>query len=513
MSILYSHRKFNIISVSLLLILSSFLYLRIFSLFPFYEDVVYIRSILDSSSWTKYVGYIGHVPLIRPIERIINILNLHISNPLNNYFSHLISFIGFLCSSILVFDIAKKIFKDHFVYVIAASLLFVLHPINVVSVYEMDIISQLYATVFLLFFFRWLLSHDFRNTKKYILTSLFFTCLTILSKDTSLGVLIALPVCAYIIRVADGDKCRRKHFLYTLCIIFIVELLYLLIRHSYINYIGNHLDSRYFITISTNIFINISLYLGSLLYMGTTSDLFLYTNKILVLISIVLSSLFLLIILYGAYVIFNQKDVKDIYIGSALFILIVAGSFPALLINKIAERYSYTSSPFFCLLAALLFTKCYLHASTLKFNVKYNYPLSRFLVLLFIMLLLWMGYSTNIKLTYIEKNSDKVKKLFAAISNWRSGKNFDKSFCLPMKQASFPKRQHSPFVDHKSSDHHVTLTRDHYSPFVIDDEVVWYGVVLYNIVNYSDIKVLVQEDSESCRYLISQGNDPVFNQK
>lgn len=495
---LYTNRKFNIISVSLLLILSAFLYLRIFFLFPFFEEVKHISDILVSSSWQKYVG---SLPMIRPFERFINILNLRVSNPLNNFFSHLISYIGFLCSSLLVFDIAKKIFKDHFGYVSAALLLFVLHPINVVNIYEIDLISQLYATVFLLFFFRWLISHDFKNTRKYILTAFFFTCLTILSKDTSLGIVIALPVCAYIIRIANGDNCRWKHFLYTSCAIFIVELLYVIIRYSYINYIGKAVGNRYIITISTNMFVNITLYLGTLLYMGTTSDLFLHTNKILVLISIILSSLFLLIILYGAYVIISQKDVKNIYIGSALFILIVAGSFPVLLATKIAERYSYTSSPFFCLLAALLFTKCYLHASTLKLNVKYNCSLSRLLVLFFIMLLLWMGYSINSKLTYIEENSDKGRKIYAAISKWRNGKNFDKPFCLLTKQASFSKRHYSP------------LAIDHYSPFVIDDEVVSFSVVLYNVLNHSDIKVLVREDSESCRYLIAQGNDPVFNQK
>jgi hypothetical protein len=462
-----------------------------FSFFPLMDEMRHITNSITSSGLKLYVG---HPPMVRPFERIITLLNLRFSNPEYNHFSHLVNYIGFLCSTILVFVITKRIFNDQVGYAFMAGLLFVTHPINVASVYRIDTISQQYGTVFSLFFFRWLLSNDNKSTLIFCFITSCFAVLMVLSKETALGILFGLPFCAYMIRKTIGKKFLLKDLLYASFIVLVVGFIYVLLRQFYVQSMHLTYSKRYAIALSAiNMGKNLLMYLGSLVYTGNSVDLFLHSNNTITAVSFALSIITFIIICGGIYALIKQNDKTNIRIGLFLFLLVIIGIFPAIFITKVNELYSYTGTPYFCMLTALLFYSCYMFIVSGVSNFKYRKLLSYCLVLLFAFLIIWLGYNSYKKLSYAEDSSIKGRSYYEAIIKQFNNINFNKSICL----SKYP-----------------YFTEKHYNWFVIQDDALVEGIIdLINVKREKTIDYLIEKDSESCRYVLFQNKKGIIQMR
>ncbi|MBI5675203.1 MAG: hypothetical protein HZC48_05145 [Nitrospirae bacterium] len=445
-----------------------------------------IRHIADGIHLISWRQFVGIAPFIRPVDKIFNVINAQISSPETNLFGHLVLYTGFICSVFLVFDIAKRILKGHTGYAFLAGLLFALHPLNVVNVYRLDLIAQQYATVFSLSLLRWSLIYDFqnRNASHFYVIAFCFINLSVLSKETSFAQLLCIPFCAYVIRDAIGDKCRFRYFLNVLYMVISIELLYMIIRHYYLQGYDLEYSTRYTIDLSpSNIFKNIYLYLGSLFYLGDTIDFMMKTHLNKIITGIFVSMIFLLMIIGGIYAVIRQKDIASIKIAMSFLLLAVAGAFPIVVISHISEHYDYSSSPYFCLLSVLLTCNIYTYVAS-KMTDKKRKLISSLSVTCIVLILIWMGYSVSDKLSYADRKSDKAKIYYRAINEWLDKKDSHETVCI-RKPANFTTQSYNFFI----------------TP---DDDLVARIKFLVESLREINLTLLIQEDSESCRYLLSK---------
>jgi hypothetical protein len=452
-----------------------------FFFFPLRDEMRHIADIVSSSGVRRYIG---HPPMVRPFERIINIINLNISDMEHNSFSHFVNYAGFLSSIVLVFDITKRIFKDRLEFAMLAGLLFVTHPVNVASVYRIDTISQQYATVFSLLFFRWLLINNDKNAYTFCRTVFLFSILIVLSKETALGRLIGLPFCAYLIRHIIGSGSPRKQLVNGTFTVLIVVSLYLITRQLYAGYMHFTYANRYHLDFSiSSISNNIILFCGSLGYMGNTVNAFLFRERTTVMVDAILTFVVFGVTMVGFYILIKQHDRTNTYIVFSMLLLIFFGTIPVVLITKINELYSYGASPYFSILTALVLHTFYMSVLHKTSNVMYKRLLSYALISCFTFLIIWLGYSSYEKMSYANESSSKGKLYYDAIMKGLGDININGSVCI---------NQYRNFTD------------KHYNFFIIpDDDMVDTMIDLIRKKNKIDIKLTVQDHSESCRYLLT----------
>ena len=164
------------------------LYARALWIGPYGDDLLRIAHAAVYGFDLQYPFY-----KFRPIERLLTALNYSVLG-LRTSLAVASSVLGLCLSSISVWYVAHFLRPRSVAYPYAASVFFALHSVNVSAVFQIDTVSQQYATVFSLFALYWYLSRSERSVAVYHGAGTGLLLLMLLSKEATAGVAVVLPV-------------------------------------------------------------------------------------------------------------------------------------------------------------------------------------------------------------------------------------------------------------------------------------------------------------------------------
>lgn len=358
----------------------------------------------------------------RPIEKFVNSLNAEIIGFESSSFTHSVALLGFILSALLVFIITNIYYSKSMKASYFATILFILSPNNVASVTQIDTISQQYATVFTLLATWWLSTKKNINEVFYYIIYGLILFLILFSKENPICLIFCLPLSVFIMKYdyADLISYKRKRELslfYFMTIIFV--MLYLFLRFYFgLSFSGTN---QYQVSISIiKIIKNCLLLIGSVLYTGSSLDIF---------PDIKYSKVFISILLFIGLIFVNTRFLKQLYKKQTfsfieilnnkilskflgIWLIILSGLFPIVLIGKMSELYTYTFTPFYFIFIGIL------SAESIKYYKKNNLGNRYFSVHTIIFIIsLWLGYGTYDKVEHLVLTNDKTKQYYSIISD------------------------------------------------------------------------------------------------
>ena len=185
-----------------------------------------IINLLKVDFWHFSNALLGYY---RPLSLITFAIEYHFVGG-NPHVSHFINCLIFAFSGYMLFIVLNKIFNSYnAIFSFLIALLFIAHPIHT------EIVANIKGRDELLSFFNVLLmlwfALKFIDTQKiiYIVLSLLFCYLGILSKETALTGVLLLPVFLYYYKNYTIAECLKKSILYlVIVILFFVQKKYLL---------------------------------------------------------------------------------------------------------------------------------------------------------------------------------------------------------------------------------------------------------------------------------------------
>ena len=436
----------------------------------------------------------------RPLERLVNSINVSLLGYESTLFSHIVALLGFMISVVMVFWLARLLEPDSRGYAILASAYFAAFPTNVFNVIQIDTISQQYATAFSLLVLWWLLSQYHRKSVVYHGVSFLLLSLCLCSKTTSVGFVSAAPLAAYLLGWSNFTH-RRRMGLRNLVVSYagtvILLLVYVLLR--WMNGIAfsepSGVYSPHFspITVSSNVLILLS----GIVYAGSSLDIF----PGLQVARVVPSAIFTLGLLglsgIGIWHMMKvrghkktSQDAPRSEIGFksrqltvvGLSVLILAGMFPIILIGKMSESYTYGSSPFYALLLGLFVVH---GLQAIRSSRLLRASASRVVLVFLLVVIVWLAYGTGEKVRLALDVSDRVKSYFHEMEFWLDS--------IPSTEVTLCWRNdHSPeetgayrgFLIQEAAAARDRLFPDEreaggYSSFLIPDRVILGGVVRF----------------------------------
>lgn len=427
----FEFSRIEIVAFAFILLTTCFLYFDMFSFWAYRDELRHLahaHRVIDTSEF-KY--FLGIKPWLRPLEVLVNYANVQLVGFEATYISHAVSLLAFLSCISLVFYIAKKFSVGPTYFPLIASALFAFHPVNVASIYRIDTMSQQFVTLFALIFIVLLAKTKTISEKKVIFISSVLAVLLLLSKETSLGLVAAIPFVSYIIRTAHVSDIplrlmpELRSFFIIWFIVLIILFIYVILRQDYVSNVMQNSATRYHVEFSIiGVIKNTIFSLSSLFYFGNTIDVFdgFKTDKVA--ITVFFSVFVMGLCFIGLWAIIKQKQIACIKIIIALSLLVLSGVFPAVLIEKVNELYSYGSSPFSSFLVALLACEGYKVV-----NLKYR-TLSMIIPILFVLLCSWMALGIVDKMNHAKVVNNRAKFMYSNIMMWINSSNRTEYLCF-----------------------------------------------------------------------------------
>ena len=170
-----------------------------------------------------------HLGYYRPLALITFAVEHHFFNG-NPQVSHFINCLIFTCSGFMVFIVLSKVFNAvNTLFPFMIALLFVAHPIHteiVANIKGRDELLSFFNVMFMLWF-----ALIYFDTKKivYLIISLIFCYLGMLSKETALTGVMLLPVFLFYYKDYNVRECLKKCIpFFIIVIIFFIQKKYLL---------------------------------------------------------------------------------------------------------------------------------------------------------------------------------------------------------------------------------------------------------------------------------------------
>ncbi|MHB1699887.1 MAG: hypothetical protein ACYCSN_07065 [Acidobacteriaceae bacterium] len=282
--------------------LIALLYYPTFRIFPYWDDPDYV---IWAASYGGSMMQHGDSQLFRPIERYI--INLSLHGPLPTYWlTKILALVLLFLSTLLVAKLAKLALQNEHKWLqFAIPTLYLLHPMHVITVLEMDITSQNLGTFFslaLVLVVCRLAVLDagslnkaavFRATAALFVVSL----LGAFSKETFLGMIAAAPFLMAIAAWRPGAASRmRLAFLASGAISALTLGIYFTARRlAGFVLLSGPVQPRYRVHFGLNVLVNAGVAVGASLFPGSTLKLFVHLNVFYVALafSLVLAGLLL----------------------------------------------------------------------------------------------------------------------------------------------------------------------------------------------------------------------------
>lgn len=464
-----------------ILTLAGLLYLKLFSFWAYRDELRHLSHMVRLSSPRDFVGI---PPWIRPLEVLVNYANTRVFGYEVMHLSHFVSFSAFLVSISLVFVLACRMANRALPAAILAAAFFAFHPVNVSAVYRIDTISQMLVALISLSYLYWLVSRPSLATMSAFLGGCAFTILLLLSKETSLGLILGVPIAAALVRFFSAEQGSPAQSADLRAIgrllIGALSLLvaYAALRHAYIMSVLGPTGTRYEVNFSVfNMLKNSALSLASLMYLGDSVELFLNRSRGAIVVTAILSAGVLFLSVLGAVSIVRGSDRMAQVWAGALVLMIAAAQFPAVLIQKVNELYSIGPSPYFSLLISLLGWNGYLFLRHRTRKAGMLIPVS------LVALLGWMGVAVAAKLAYAEEENRRARVMYAKL---------DESIVAARTGGVVCIEAFSP-----------TYTQS-YNMLISPDEDLMHSVMLYVAAQQAlPLSLELDQSSAGCRYKVS----------
>lgn len=326
------------------------LYLPSISNWGSVDDLTHLRAALNHEAPFR--------TFFRPLERFINEVNVSWLGYGDLRFSLLVNLAGLLLTFVVTYLLGLILYPGERLASLFAATLLALSSLSATPTLQIDAISQQFATVFALLFFSTLLLAMRRSSRGLFVLAFSFAALSLLSKETSLGIIAAIPLAVFLVTLRTPNRTVRQNLLAMLTnyvVLALVVLLYLGLRTA-LGYTFGGESSQYTLTLSpARLARNAVLYFAGLVYIGgSTLDLFPALKQGRVIVSGILSALLFSGSLLGTLRL-AFKRVKEGIKLLALLLLTLAGSIPVIATGQVSELYVYSSLPYFALFIGLTF--------------------------------------------------------------------------------------------------------------------------------------------------------------
>jgi len=487
----------DIVKYMLLFIASVALYARTLTIWACCDD---FGRFFPAMSWNIFGPDPTLTFVFRPVERFINAVDISLLGIDNLFISHLAGLAGFIAAAFCVYALASRLITNTKNGAFFAALWFVVSSSNVMSIVQLDALSQQFATLFSLLALILLLKFwevdEWKTGTKigYYLSFLFVTLLTLASKETSVGQISVLPIAAMLINQREvlnvrwRDKREINKLITSYLGITAVSIIYLAIRTA--NAVTfSQPGTQYKMSLTPGIMIkNLILLQANAFYTGSSLDVFPHPHISRILFSAGLLLGVLLISGFGVYRLLTKEGAQGFKTNPfwrhsiALIILILAGSFPAILIQRVGELYTYAITPF----AILLFGMLLEHGVHQLTEQGYHYRkiiIQGFLVIL----LVWLTFGTWEKTSHVITTYDKSNNFFRQAAAWMEKRQEPIFLCISKTQ----KKPHQG-----------------YSSIIVPDEEIasytlWFARGLYK----ERIKLSGVDDSDNCQCFVAVQSD------
>ena len=404
-----------------LLILAALLYAPGLSIWVYGDDFGHLaRAAVLSSRWS-ILDTSNFV--FRPLERLVNSLNVALLGYETTFLSHAVALFGFLAAVALVFWLSLSLFSFSKTAAALTAAYFAVLPTNVISIIQIDTISQQYAIVFSLLLTFWLLDQR-RPPVAYGVGAALLAFLAFLSKETAVGAVVTLPLVVHVLWLPrDGERrwAGWRTLVVSYSAIAVALLAYLGLRLVSGATFGNPGD-RYSLSFSVvPVVKNVARLAGGLIY---ALDLFPHLQPARIVVSTFLTLGLGLLSLVGLPGLGRQSSDgrSDLETGptgiaaiAGLGLLILAGMFPVVLTGHMSELYTYSSSPFYALLLGLLVERGY--RASRSFERRRPYA-SRIVLIFLVVVIAWLAWGTREKLALALDVSRRAEQYFQQTASW-----------------------------------------------------------------------------------------------
>lgn len=346
-------------------VLTIFLYFAGLRIWAYGDDFGCLIRANAQPSWGNIFQGSSHE--FRPLEKLINSINIAWLGYETTLLSHIASLFGMVVSVNLVYLLGRIVGQNARGMAVIAALFFAVSPLNVLSVIQIDTISQQYATVFILSYVVWLISQ--RNEHYpfvFHVVSGLWVLLALLSKETVFGAILSVPLVRHLLdRRRNGNQLREamRYLVPDYMIIALAVSCYTALRVlSGAVFLGNP-EENYSLRFSIiPMLVHMGQLLSALIYAGSSLDIYPHLKVGRALMSTILTLGVASVSGYGIFQMIRETRMpinpttarSSLRVVYSLVILVIANMFPVVLIGHMSELYSYGSSPFYALLMGVL---------------------------------------------------------------------------------------------------------------------------------------------------------------
>jgi hypothetical protein len=462
------------------------LYARSFWIRPYGDDLLRIANASLHGFDIQYEFY-----KYRPIERLITAANVSLFG-LQTYLGTLAGITGLYVSSFAVWKIARYFRPTSRAYPLAACAFFAFHSINASAVFQIDTLSQQFATVFCLLAFYWYLTRSSGSVLVYHGTGSLLLLLSLLSKEVAAGAVLAIPVaaaCARRYSVGPGATRFCRDIVLGLCGALLMAAIFTYLWQATGGISSGPLGRGYHLALSpTHGLKNLAMMFGSTLYLGSTVDVLAATDTYKSLFAGGVTLVFLALSCTGFVVAARTLEVEFRdglgWLG-AIAVVALGASLPFCIAGSVSELYAYLIVPF-----VALGTTYFIDVGLREVIFLLRLPPPWFRLLGTTLLLgyaVWMGAGTLGKLSLAERIGERSMAYLDQIVDW---------------QKTLPEGEHDVCIVGDYSDNHTNLPN--YSVFVISTESLLRRVIdgYCNLIEPKQKMIISGVGKETCSYAI-----------
>jgi len=411
-------RLFQLCFFSLLFVALTVLYFRAFLVLPYGDDLLRLSNAATHGFDIQY-----EFEKYRPIERLITAASYSLFG-LRNTLGVLANLFGLFVSSFLVWKIARSFRPDSLAYPCTACVLFAFHSINVSAVFQIDTISQQYATVFALLAFYWYASCWQRSPLIYHGVGTLLLFLMLMSKEVATGIALALPIVVAVARGyagAPGAGIPRRDLVLGICGSLLATLSFLYLWQTVCGFsmlsVGEDYGRAWSPLKSLK---GMALLYGGVVYLGSTLDVLVKGDLTRIIVSGCMSIVLFVLSIGGLSAVVRTRAPelrKGLAWSGAASAVALAASFPVCALKQPSELHGYLVVPFFALAATYFVDLGLLKAgSRLQLGTR---PMHVIGVLLLAVYVAWMSHGTLEKLSLARQVGERSMQYLEQIVAWQ----------------------------------------------------------------------------------------------